>query len=88
MDYSSVMSYCYFIAFFIKYVKKFQFFKDDLFFVCSGILIQQWKPLFKGNPIDIELVILAHNIEVQNRMTSGVVSKDMVCKVHFFFLYF
>lgn len=40
-------------------------------------------------PIEINLLILAHNIEVQNKMSTGIVSIDMVyIKTLFSFIYY
>ncbi|GFU32242.1 DNA helicase MCM9 [Nephila pilipes] len=59
--------------------------EDDLVDTChpgndvnvSGVLIQRWKPLNRGNFIDIDLVLYAHNVEVKNKNISGVVSEGL-----------
>ncbi|GFR06799.1 DNA helicase MCM9 [Trichonephila clavata] len=59
--------------------------EDDLVDSChpgndvniSGILIQRWKPLSRGNFINIDLVLYAHNVEVKNKNISGVVSESL-----------
>ncbi|XP_055935195.1 DNA helicase MCM9-like isoform X2 [Argiope bruennichi] len=59
--------------------------EDDLVDTChpgndvniSGILIQRWKPLNRGNFIDIDLVLFAHNVEVKNKLIPGVLSESL-----------
>ncbi|GFS46111.1 DNA helicase MCM9 [Trichonephila inaurata madagascariensis] len=68
--------------------------EDDLVDSChpgndvnvSGILIQRWKPLSRGNFINIDLVLYAHNVEVKNKNISGVVSESLALEFEKFWL--
>ncbi|KAG8188318.1 hypothetical protein JTE90_008958 [Oedothorax gibbosus] len=60
--------------------------EDDLVETCqpgndvniSGVLIQRWKPLIKGSFIEIDLVLYAHNVEVKNKLSPGILSETCV----------
>ncbi|XP_054714507.1 DNA helicase MCM9-like [Uloborus diversus] len=68
--------------------------EDDLVETCfpgndvciSGVLIQRWKPLIPGRPIDIDLVLLAHNVEVKNKMSCDIISKNTAVEFGKFWL--
>ncbi|CAL1265879.1 unnamed protein product [Larinioides sclopetarius] len=68
--------------------------EDDLVDTChpgndvnvSGVLIQRWKPLNRGNFIDIDLVLFAHNVEVKNKMIPGVLSESLALEFGKFWL--
>ncbi|GBM94341.1 DNA helicase MCM9, partial [Araneus ventricosus] len=68
--------------------------EDDLVDTChpgndvnvSGVLIQRWKPLNRGNFTDIDLVLFSHNVEVKNKMIPGVLSESLALEFREFWL--
>ncbi|GBM94337.1 DNA helicase MCM9 [Araneus ventricosus] len=68
--------------------------EDDLVDTChpgndvnvSGVLIQRWKPLNRGNFADIDLVLFSHNVEVKNKMIPGVLSESLALEFGKFWL--
>uniref|UniRef100_UPI00398EB161 DNA helicase MCM9 isoform X2 n=1 Tax=Pristiophorus japonicus TaxID=55135 RepID=UPI00398EB161 len=62
--------------------------EDDLVDTCKsgdditvyGVVMQRWKPLTQGSRCDLELVLKANNLEVNNEQPTGVVIDEDVRK--------
>lgn len=62
--------------------------EDDLVDTCKsgddvtlyGVVMQRWKPFTQDTRCDLELVLKANNLEVNNEQTSGVVIDEVIQK--------